>query len=257
MAATGVTIVFTRINKSGRPEPLMNRAAAWVTGSEFAHIELAIGHREARRGAMTNVLRIFNDSTGVELAERMGTNPAFCYMDLWCSSDAEQRMLRWAKAQVGKPFSAVGMVRSVIWPRVSDGSSWFCAELVAAALKVGGIIQADYNTGAATPASLYKMFHSRCATTGNPVVLRRLQASYTHDTACSTACAKHTEPRTEEAAPLLGGGRQQTAEHAKRKQMAFAARLAATLPRCTSKAARQHGSSLYLTPMSLKQMHQR
>lgn len=36
-------------------------------------------------------------------------------------------MLRFARACVGKPFSTSGMARSILWPRQTDGGSYFCA----------------------------------------------------------------------------------------------------------------------------------
>jgi hypothetical protein len=128
-----------------------------------------------------------------------------------------QRMLNFARRQIGKPFSNAGMARSLILPRQSDGSSWcaaregaaprarrivlrlqlrlprrrFCAELVAAILKEGGLMCAaartpcveprslrppgrsrDSNPGAATPYSLYKLYSKQAAATANPYTLR-------------------------------------------------------------------------------------
>ena len=52
---------------------------------------------------------------------------AYTYLSLGCSKAAEQRMLNYARAQVGKPFSNSGMARSLIWPRTTTGESFFCA----------------------------------------------------------------------------------------------------------------------------------
>ena len=38
-------------------------------------------------------------------------------------------MLAWAQQQVGKPFSSMGMMRSMIWPRTTDGQSWYATRL--------------------------------------------------------------------------------------------------------------------------------
>ena len=55
-------------------------------------------------------------------------NPQYMYTQLGCSKRAEQRMLHYARTQcVGKPFSNVGMARSLLWPRQTDASSFFCA----------------------------------------------------------------------------------------------------------------------------------
>ncbi len=36
-------------------------------------------------------------------------------------------MLAYARTLVGKPFSGMGMARSIFFPRKTDGSSFFCA----------------------------------------------------------------------------------------------------------------------------------
>jgi len=49
----------------------------------------------------------------------------------------------------------------------------YCAELVAACLKVGGLMSADSNPGAATPYSLYKLYKAQGAVMANPCTLRQ------------------------------------------------------------------------------------
>ena len=82
-------------------------------------------------------------------------------------------MLQFARQQVGKPFSNVGMARSLVYPRQSDNRSFYCAELVAAVLKAGGMLSADSNPGSATPHSLYKLYSKQAAATANPYTLRQ------------------------------------------------------------------------------------
>ena len=93
-----------------------------------------------QRGMMANVARIFNDAQGAEICERTGKNPQYTYLSLGCSKAQEQRMLNFARAQVGKPFSNMGMARSLFFPRTTTLSSFYCAELVAAILKQGGLM---------------------------------------------------------------------------------------------------------------------
>ena len=154
-------------------EPLLNLIAAAAQRSSFTHVELAIGEDAGAHGEMINVLRIFNDETGVELANRTGKNPNYQYVQIGCSKSQERAMLAWARQQVGKPFSSMGMVRSMIWPRTTNESSWYCAELVAACLKVGGLMHRDSRPGEATPRSLYKLYKSQGAVQANPYTLRR------------------------------------------------------------------------------------
>lgn len=148
---------------------------------------------------MVNVLRVFNDSTGVvsliltvhpkrtnqpppplpttshaqELTQRTGKNPNYQYVQIGCSSKATAAMMQFARAQVGKPFSSTGMFRSMVWPRTTDFSSFYCAELVASCLRTGGLMSRDSNPGAATPYSLYKLYKAQGAVMANPCTLRQ------------------------------------------------------------------------------------
>ena len=69
------TLIFYRINKKWWTEPLLNIIAAAAQNSSFTHVELAIGSDAAQDGSMSNVVRVFNDSIGVELCSRTGRNP--------------------------------------------------------------------------------------------------------------------------------------------------------------------------------------
>ena len=147
---SSVTLIFYAIDRQNiTSEPLLNIAAALAQWSAFTHVELAIaslsgvklqtptvramtplghalrqGEGAGAHGEMASVLRVFNDSVGVELAERTGRNPSFSYLQLGCSRNAEAAMMAFARRQVGKPFSPTGMARSIIYPRTPDGKSW-------------------------------------------------------------------------------------------------------------------------------------
>jgi len=124
-------------------------------------------------------------------------------------------MLAYARSLVGKPFSNVGMARSIVFPRKSDGNSFFCAgtlfvalkrslacadkacivsfvyvcvccartrvELVASILKKGGLMSQSSNPGAATPQSLHKLYKNQAAATANPYTLRTFTSTTTND----------------------------------------------------------------------------
>lgn len=155
-------------------EPVLNLLAAAAQLSSFTHVEIALGESATSRGEMCNVLRIFNDDVGVELTSRTGTNPQYSYVQIGCTSEAVDRMIAWAKMQVGKPFSSIGMARSVIWPRKTDEKTWFCAELVAACLQHGGLMSKTSAPGHATPKSLYNTYKLQGAVAGNPYKLRHV-----------------------------------------------------------------------------------
>lgn len=165
-----VTLVFYKLNPDWRKEPFLNLIAAYAQGSEFSHVELAIGSEPGAGGAFTNVLRVFAGES-VELATRTGRNPSYSYLQLGCSKHQENLVLAHARTLVGKPFSMMAMARSIVYPRTTDGNSFFCAEAVASALKAGGLMSADSNPGAATPQSLHEMYSKRAAATANPFLL--------------------------------------------------------------------------------------
>ena len=65
---SSVTLIFYALDKrwwSTGSEPFLNLVAAAAQFSKFTHVELAIGEDSGARGEMINVLRIFNDDTGV------------------------------------------------------------------------------------------------------------------------------------------------------------------------------------------------
>jgi hypothetical protein len=234
-SGSSVTLILYSIDRDwwkGR-EPFLNLLAAAAQLSSFTHVELAIGEGSGAHGEMVNVLRVFNDSTGVvsyahslplaalslkssptphrlhfilyltgacvdplciaqELTNRTGKNPNYQYLQIGCSQKSTQAMLNWAARQVGKPFSSTGMARSILWPRETTGDSFYCAELVAACLQQGGLMNPDSKPGAATPYSLYKMYKSQGAIMANPCTLRQqfgLPASRPHTAATAPLLA--------------------------------------------------------------------
>ena len=113
--------------------------------------------------------------------ERTGRNPQNIYLQLGCSKHAEHRMLSFVKNHcVGKPFSNLAMFLSLLWPRQTDCESFFCAELVAAILKEGGLMDQHSNPGSATPEMLHRLYAPRAAVAANPCVLRDVQAAALH-----------------------------------------------------------------------------
>ena len=130
-SGSSVTLIYYRIGDRWWKEPFLNVVAAAAQMSSLTHVEIALGEDVGTNGMMTNVCRVFNDKVGVELVERTGRSPHYVYQSLGCSKAAVNRMLRYAKTQcVGKPFSNTGMARSLLWPRQTDGTSFFCAGML-------------------------------------------------------------------------------------------------------------------------------
>ena len=178
---SSVTLIFYRIQPKWWREPALNVISAAAQMSTLTHCEIAIGEEAGQSGTMKHVARIFNDAVGVELVERTGRNPQNIYLQLGCSKHAEHRMLSFVKNHcVGKPFSNLAMFLSLLWPRQTDCESFFCAELVAAILKEGGLMDAHSNPGSATPEMLHRIYAPRAAVAANPCVLRDVQAASLH-----------------------------------------------------------------------------
>ena len=199
--AGSVTLIFYSLSKEWKKEPFLNLVAAAAQFSSLTHVELAIGRAATQDGSMKDVARVFNDDVGVELVSRTGRNPLYKYLQIGCSKAQEQKMLAFARRVVGRPFSNVGMARSIFWPRTSDYKSFFCAELVAAILKEGGLLDQTSNPGAATPQSLHELYRQRAATTANPYVLR--QQACTSKLTTNTIVSKRQYRPPEIERPLL------------------------------------------------------
>ena len=123
-----VTLIFRQIEPRWRDEYFLNLAAAFATGGDISHVEIAIGNQAGSDGhQMANVLRIYNDAVGVELCQRTGKSPNYRYLQLGCTKQSEQVMLDFARNQIGKPFNSWAMARSIIWPRKSTKKDYFCA----------------------------------------------------------------------------------------------------------------------------------
>ena len=80
-----------------------------------------------------------------------------------------------------------------------------CAELVAAILREGGLLEASSNPGSATPETLHRLYQSRAAATANPYVLRDLSLTTTGLSFSNTVGTGHaaTASGAEEREALL------------------------------------------------------
>ncbi len=199
------TLIFYRINPKWWTEPALNLASAVAQMSNLTHCELSLGEDPGLNGTMKHVARVFNDNVGVELVERTGRNPQNLFIQLGCSKAAELKMLNYVKTQcVGKPFSNTAMVRSLFWPRETDHQSFFCAELVASILKVGGLLDANCNPGGATPEMLHRIYAPRAAVSANPCILRELHNGNTGSSFIGNLSASERVAERESLMPQYG-----------------------------------------------------
>ena len=112
-------------------------------------------------------------------------------------------MLSFAKREcVGRPFSNAGMARSILWPRQTDRSSFFCAELVASILREGGLLESGSNPGSATPEALFRLYKGRAAATANPHVLRDKSTTSSLTFASVGRTLEHSEIQQSQRGPF-------------------------------------------------------
>jgi hypothetical protein len=152
-------LVFYRIADD---EPsTVNRLAAYITGTAgMAHVEL--------RFRCGRSLSVFQDET-VFLKKRGYSNLQYRAIGISIDPQAEEKMVRFAEAQVGKAFNTWGLRRAPLpWPlwRATDGEmpqgSWFCSELITATLQSGGMLM-PMNAATSSPNELYDIAQSGVA----------------------------------------------------------------------------------------------
>ena len=83
-----------------------------------------------------------------------------------------------------------------------------CAELVAAVLKEGGLLDPISNPGAATPQGLHELYRGRATTTANPYLLRQANCQRTLTTNSVVQERHYTPPalQHQQQAPARAGG---------------------------------------------------
>ena len=148
----------------------------------------------------------------------------------------------------------------MVYPRTTTGQDWYCAELVAACLKAGGLMHPASNPGAATPHSLYKMYKAQGAVMANPCTLRQefghasfglgapaTGASFFRQAARRASSAPPARPTGESAATLQAqlGAAKATASSAGRRseRAADAPRRSDSPPRMRFKVLQARGAA--------------
>ena len=169
-----ITLIFTEVAHFFEEHPL-NTLSAIAQGSNLCHVEVALGSNINYEGKMCNVCRIFDDDDGVVVTTRLGHNPRYKYIQLSVTKNQLMSMLTFATNQVGKPFNRTAMIRSLICPRKTTGRDYFCAELTAAILQVGGVLDTSVNAASATPYSLYKLYSKIGTVTANPTKIHAIK----------------------------------------------------------------------------------
>jgi len=77
---------------------------------------------------------------GVFGKPRTFSTPNYEFVGLKTDQAGFEAVINFCEDQVGKPMDNHGPIRSALWPKVSDGRKWYCAEFVIAALQQGGFV---------------------------------------------------------------------------------------------------------------------
>jgi hypothetical protein len=131
---------------------------------------MAIGDTYTKLGTIDNVVTIFNGEC-VKIKTSSIGNPAYEFLKCECTLEQEANMLRAAKSVCGIPFSNIGMIRSMVYPRKTSDvnpKTFYCAELISWILKQGNVLPATINPGASTPGSLWDTFKTCSTITTHP-----------------------------------------------------------------------------------------
>ena len=188
---SSVTLIFRKLEDKWSNEHPINLMSAIFSRSNFTHVELSIGEDSGQRGEIANVVRIYNDAVGVEVCQRTGMSPQYVYLEVGCPQKKVTKMLNFAQAQKGKPFSMGAMVRSIVYPRTTNEQNYFCAELVARTLQIGGLFPTEKNPGAETPETLFRRFKPVASVTGNHYMLRQIRMKTGLSTLWNKSCDEH------------------------------------------------------------------
>jgi len=143
-----------------------------VTGSPMIHCQLVFWD-QARKQYYTYSV---DDSRPVHVYDRKAFRRGWRFVALDLTEREELIAQNFCAAQLGKPLNSAGQLTIFLLPQSGRGHSWFCSELVAAALKAAGILQFDQWRGVNRPCEVapHMLFHfltKHCTTC--PVTLMR------------------------------------------------------------------------------------
>jgi hypothetical protein len=158
---------------------LMNRAAVWLTGAPYIHCQMVFWDEERQVYYTYSV----DDTRPVHVWDRKGFKAGWRFVRLCVTERQELVMQNFLAAQLGKPLNRPGQLSVLFFPIPGEGESYFCSELVAAALEAAGVINYDEWPGVTqaaevAPHELFSYLNERCTTVrrellpGNPVRMR-------------------------------------------------------------------------------------
>jgi len=165
----------------------MNRLTVMLTGEDFIHCQMVFWDARQRRYYTYSV----DAQRPVHVWDRKGFRAGWKFVRLRVTERQEVLMQNFLARQLGKPINRSGQLTVLFWPTSGRGESWFCSELVTAALDEAGLVdyEAWHDVTKPADAAPHHIFHylteqcTRCVVelmAGNPV-----QITSVHERAAS------------------------------------------------------------------------
>ena len=159
----------------------MNWLTTVATGSDLIHCQLVFWD-ELRKQYYTFSV---DDRRPVHVYDKKKFQNGWRFVALDICERQELMLHNFCVQQLGKPLNYAGQLSVLVWAQSGYGESWFCSELVTAALAHAGVIDFDQWPGIqspeqVTPANLFCYLTEACVTCKvtllphNPVSLQEL-----------------------------------------------------------------------------------
>ena len=126
----------------------MDKVIRWWTRSPYSHCEIVID----------GIWYSSSPRTGkVRAATIYPKENHWDFIELLCTAEQKQIMVRALESQLGKPYDYLGIFLSQVIPlSIQDPTKWFCSEICSCALKKGKLLKTNRKSCWFSPARLYR-----------------------------------------------------------------------------------------------------
>ena len=130
----------------------VNLIACWLGNTNIIHCQI-VGWDDDND---TFITWSADQERGVHKFTRKTFARGWKFIQIDVTLEQELAVFAFLDAQVGKRFDRMGIFWLYVWPVPSDGSRWFCSELVVAALQHGGLLRNWRAPHTVKPHELYE-----------------------------------------------------------------------------------------------------
>jgi len=156
----------------------LNRLTVMLTGYNFIHCQLVFWD-DPRQCYYTYSV---DGARAVHVWDRKSFRAGWEFVRLQVTESQELLVQNFLARQLGKPINRAGQLSVLFWPMSGNGETWFCSELVTAALEEAGLVDYDAwpdvsEAAAAAPHNLFFYLtegYTLCTAehmNGNPVAI--------------------------------------------------------------------------------------